>query len=81
MGRRRQLRDPSGWDKNIRLTYVTDAHGQETWYYYDILGHLYRVRYPDERSEWIFRDERKKILRHVHNVRRHCGTDGDEWGL
>ncbi|MGG7636903.1 DUF6531 domain-containing protein, partial [Pseudomonas sp. ES1] len=54
------------WDENIRLTYVTDAHGQETWYYYDIQGHLYRIRYPDERSEWLFRDERKKLVRHVH---------------
>ena len=54
------------WDEHIRLTYVTDAHGQETWYYYDILGYLYRVRHPDERSEWLFRDERKKLERHVH---------------
>nr|WP_315403945.1 RHS repeat-associated core domain-containing protein [uncultured Pseudomonas sp.] len=68
------------WDSNIRLTYVTDAHGQETWYYYDILGHLYRVRYPDERSEWIFRDERKHIVRHVHVDGSEDRYDYDEQG-
>jgi hypothetical protein len=26
------------WDENIRLTYVTDALGNETWHYYDILS-------------------------------------------
>ncbi|MFF7106231.1 RHS repeat-associated core domain-containing protein [Pseudomonas sichuanensis] len=68
------------WDENIRLTYVTDAHGQETWYYYDIQGHLYRIRYPDERSEWLFRDERKKLLRHVHLDGSEDRYDYDEQG-
>ncbi|MBC7209932.1 MAG: RHS repeat protein, partial [Pseudomonas sp.] len=68
------------WDENIRLTYVTDAHGQETWYYYDILGYLYRIRYPDERSEWLFRDERKKLLRHVHPDGSEDRYDYDEQG-
>ncbi|MCU0070069.1 RHS domain-containing protein [Pseudomonas koreensis] len=54
------------WDENIRLTYVTDAHGNETWHYYDILGYTYRIRHPDERSEWLFRDEAKNVIRHVH---------------
>ncbi|CAI8851894.1 RHS repeat protein [Pseudomonas chlororaphis] len=54
------------WDENIRLTYVTDAHGHETWHYYDILGYTYRIRYADERSEWIFRDNAKNVIRHVH---------------
>jgi RHS repeat-associated protein len=54
------------WDENIRLTYVTDAHGNETWHYYDILGYTYRIRYPDERSEWFFRDEAKNVVRHVN---------------
>ncbi|QZI69364.1 RHS domain-containing protein [Pseudomonas protegens] len=54
------------WDENIRLTYVTDAYGHETWHYYDILGYTYRIRHPDERSEWLFRDDAKNILRHVH---------------
>ncbi|AZE26034.1 RHS repeat-associated core domain-containing protein [Pseudomonas chlororaphis] len=54
------------WDENIRLTYVTDAHGNETWHYYDILGYTYRIRHPDERSEWLFRDDAKNIVRHVH---------------
>ncbi|PKA73054.1 RHS repeat-associated protein [Pseudomonas baetica] len=54
------------WDENIRLTYVTDAHGNETWHYYDILGYTYRIRHPDERSEWLFRDEAKNLVRHVH---------------
>ncbi|WP_242208277.1 MULTISPECIES: RHS repeat-associated core domain-containing protein [unclassified Pseudomonas] len=54
------------WDENIRLTYVTDAHGNETWHYYDIKGYTYRIRYADERSEWFFRDDAKNIIRHVH---------------
>ena len=54
------------WDENIRLTYVTDALGNETWHYYDILGYTYRIRHADERSEWLFRDDAKNILRHVH---------------
>ena len=54
------------WDENIRLTYVTDAHGNETWHYYDILGYTYRIRHADGRSEWLFRDDAKNILRHVH---------------
>ncbi|MGV6953158.1 RHS repeat-associated core domain-containing protein [Pseudomonas chlororaphis] len=54
------------WDENIRLTYVTDAHGNETWHYYDILGYTYRIRHPDERSEWLFRDDAKNVVRHIH---------------
>lgn len=54
------------WDENIRLTYVTDAHGNETWHYYDIKGYTYRIRYADERSEWFFRDDAKNVIRHVH---------------
>ena len=53
------------WDRNIRLTYVTDALGAETWYYYDILGYTYRIIHPDKRQEWFFRDEAKNITRHV----------------
>lgn len=54
------------WDENIRLTYVTDALGNETWHYYDILGYTYRIRYADERSEWFFRDEAKNVVRRVN---------------
>ena len=54
------------WDENIRLTYVTDAYGHETWHYYDILGYTYRIRHADERSEWFLRDEAKNLIRHVH---------------
>ncbi|MBV6290358.1 DUF6531 domain-containing protein, partial [Pseudomonas aegrilactucae] len=54
------------WDRNIRLTYVTDALGHETWHYYDILGYTYRVRYADDRSDWFFRDPAKNVIRHVH---------------
>ncbi|HEM7879653.1 TPA: RHS repeat protein, partial [Burkholderia contaminans] len=31
------------WDENLRLTYATDAHGQETRHYYDHLGYTYRI--------------------------------------
>ncbi|RQR67492.1 hypothetical protein DIE11_35960, partial [Burkholderia sp. Bp9012] len=50
------------WDENIRLTYVTDAHGQETWHYYDHLGYTYRIIHPDQREEWLFRDEAKNVV-------------------
>lgn len=59
------------WDENIRLTYVTDALGHETWHYYDLLGYTYRIRHPDDRSEWFFRDQAKNVIRHVH-------TDGSQ---
>ncbi len=54
------------WDENIRLTYVTDAHGNETWHYYDSLGYTYRIRHADGLSEWLFRDDAKNVVRHVH---------------
>lgn len=54
------------WDKNIRLTYVTDALGHETRYYYDIAGYTYRIVYPDGREEWLFRDDAKNVVRHIH---------------
>ncbi|NIF19976.1 DUF6531 domain-containing protein, partial [Pantoea sp. Cy-639] len=54
------------WDERIRLTYVTDAHGQETWHYYDEQGYTYRIKHPDGNSEWLFRDARKNVIRHVH---------------
>ncbi len=54
------------WDKNIRLTYVTDALGYETRYYYDIAGYTYRIVYPDGREEWLFRDDAKNVVRHIH---------------
>ncbi|AKJ28503.1 RHS repeat-associated core domain-containing protein [Caldimonas brevitalea] len=54
------------WDPNIRLTYVTDALGHETWHYYDIDGYPYRVVHPDHREEWFFRDAAKNVTRHIH---------------
>lgn len=54
------------WDKNIRLTYVTNAHGQETWHYYDILGFTYRIVYPDGNEEWFYRDDAKNVVQHIH---------------
>ncbi|WP_296229149.1 DUF6531 domain-containing protein, partial [Ralstonia sp. UBA689] len=54
------------WDENIRLTYVTDAHGNETWHYYDSLGYTYRIKHPDGLSEWFFRDDAKNVVQHLH---------------
>jgi RHS repeat-associated protein len=54
------------WDKNIRLTYVNDALGHETRYYYDIAGYTYRIVYPDGGEEWLFRDDAKNVARHIH---------------
>ncbi|MGN8084378.1 RHS repeat-associated core domain-containing protein, partial [Variovorax sp. 22077] len=51
------------WDRNIRLTYVTDALGGETWHYYDIQGYTYRIIHPDGLQEWFFRDDAKNITR------------------
>ena len=53
------------WDKNIRLTWVTDALGHETRYYYDIAGYTYRVVHPDGREEWFYRDDAKNVVRHI----------------
>jgi YD repeat-containing protein len=53
------------WDENIRLVYVTDALGHETWHYYDSLGYTYRIRHADDRSDWFFRDDAKNVIRHV----------------
>ena len=80
------------WDKNIRLTYVTDALGHETRYYYDIAGYTYRVVHPDGREEWFFRDDAKNVVRHVHtdgssehfrydehdNLLTHTGANGSQ---
>lgn len=55
------------WDKNIRLTYVIDALGHETRYYYDIAGYTYRIVYPDGREEWFYRDDAKNVVRHIHS--------------
>jgi RHS repeat-associated protein len=63
------------WDPNIRLTYVTDALGHETRYYYDIAGYTYRIVYPDGREEWLFRDDAKNVVRHIHadgSSEHHC---------
>jgi RHS repeat-associated protein len=54
------------WDKHIRLTYVTDALGHETWHYYDVQGYTYRIVRPDGTEEWFFRDAAKNIVQHVH---------------
>jgi len=53
------------WDKNIRLTYVTDALGHESRYYYDIAGYTYRIVYPDGLEEWFYRDDAKNVVRHI----------------
>ncbi|MCT9979923.1 RHS domain-containing protein [Acinetobacter sp. I-MWF] len=53
------------WDENIRLTYVIDAYGNETEYYYDINGYTYRIVYPNGLEEWYFRDECSRVVRHI----------------
>ena len=80
------------WDKNIRLTYVTDALGHETRYYYDIAGYTYRIAHPDGLEEWFYRDDAKNVVRHIHvdgssehhrydahgNLLTHTRADGSE---
>ncbi|WP_244788401.1 RHS repeat-associated core domain-containing protein [Cupriavidus pauculus] len=58
------------WDDHIRLTCVTDALGNQTWHYYDILGYTYRIRHADGLSEWFFRDTARNTVQHV----RPCGA-------
>lgn len=53
------------WDKNIRLTYLLDALGHETRYYYDIAGYTYRIVHPDGGEEWFYRDGAKNVIRHI----------------
>ena len=75
------------------MTYVTDALGNETrYYYYDIAGYTYRIVYPDGLEEWLFRDDAKNVVRHVHadgssehhryddhgNLLTHTRADGSE---
>jgi RHS repeat-associated protein len=80
------------WNPNIRLTYVTDALGNETRSYYDILGYPYRTIHPDGTEEWFFRDDAKNVTQHVHpdgssdnysyddhgNLKAHVRADGSE---
>ena len=80
------------WDANIRLTYVTDALGNEKRVYYDILGYPYRTIYPDGTEEWLFRDDAKNITQHLHpdgnsdsfsydehgNLKTHVRPDGTQ---
>ncbi|MDF9619166.1 RHS repeat-associated core domain-containing protein [Pseudomonas entomophila] len=54
------------WDTHIRLTTVTDAHGGQTRHYYDAEGYTYRIQHADGRSEWLFRDTRKNVIRHLY---------------
>ena len=54
------------WDKHIRLTYVTDALGNETKHYYNIQGYTYRIVHPDSNEEWFFRDDAMNVVQHVH---------------
>lgn len=68
------------WDENIRLTYVTDAYGAETWYYYDIEGYTYRIIYPDGLEEWFFRDDFGRVTKHVDTDAAVTIYDYDEHG-
>lgn len=53
------------WNPNIRLTYVTDALGQMTRYYYNIHGYVNRIVYPDGNEEWFRRDEHHNLVLHI----------------
>ena len=54
------------WHPNIRLTYVTDALGNVTRYYYNIHGYMYRIAYPDGTEEWMRRDQNNNLVMHIH---------------
>ncbi|WP_052941683.1 RHS repeat-associated core domain-containing protein [Chromobacterium subtsugae] len=54
------------WDENIDLTYVTDAYGRTTEYYFDEKAYTYRIVYPDHKEEWFEYNDDKKLLSHIH---------------
>ena len=78
------------WHPNIRLTYVTDALGNVTRYYYNIHGYMYRIAHPDGTEEWMRRDRDNNLVMRVHrdggieemeydargNLTRHYRVDG-----
>lgn len=53
------------WNPNVRLTYVTDALGQMTRYYFNIHGYVYRIVYPDGNQEWFRRDAHHNLVLHI----------------
>ncbi|CAB3962639.1 YD repeat-containing protein [Burkholderia cenocepacia] len=53
------------WSPNIRLTYVINALGQMTRYYYSTHGYVYRIVYPDGNEEWYRRDEHHNLVLHI----------------
>ena len=53
------------WDDNIDLTYVTDAYGRTTEYYFDDKGYNYRIVYPDHKEEWFDYDAQKNLVNHI----------------
>ncbi|BAX59554.1 RHS repeat-associated core domain-containing protein [Burkholderia stabilis] len=53
------------WNPNIRLTYVTDALGQMTRYYFNIHGYVNRIIYPDGNEEWFRRDAHHNLVLHI----------------
>ncbi|WP_424705263.1 hypothetical protein, partial [Klebsiella pneumoniae] len=54
------------WEADIRAVHVTDALGQVSSHYCDILGYTYRIRHADGLSEWFLRDAAKNVVRHIH---------------
>ncbi|MCE1186523.1 MAG: DUF6531 domain-containing protein, partial [Rhodocyclales bacterium] len=54
------------WDPRINLTYVTDAHGHVTEYYFDEGGYNYRIIYPDFKEEWFDFDSDKNLISHIY---------------
>lgn len=54
------------WDDNIDLTYVTDAYGRTTEYYFDEAGYPYRTIFPDHKEEWLNYDAKKRLISHIH---------------
>ncbi|RMC90818.1 sugar-binding protein [Aquitalea palustris] len=54
------------WDERIDLTYVTDAYGRTTEYYFDEKGYHYRTIFPDRSEEWLNYDANKRLIIHIH---------------
>ena len=64
--RRRRRQDIRlAWDDNIDPTYVTDAYGRTTEYYFDDKGYNYRIVYPDHKEEWFDYDAQKNLVNHI----------------
>ncbi len=54
------------WSDKLRITRVTDSQNNSAFYYYDINGYIYRIKYANGTEEWMIRDDNKNITAHYN---------------